>query len=104
MVADLPQLTVEEREADFDRRVTDEMKRCLNRHYPDAQEYEPDGRTINRVEYINLAKHFSQMLRAQLKESYQEYNRSMEGLTFTPDNREAVRVEVRLYFDRDRRV
>merc|ERR1712080_50582 len=50
-------------------------------------------------EYMKLAKLFSHKMRAQIKETYQQYNRTLEGVFISEDNKEQIKVEIDMYFD-----
>ena len=50
-------------------------------------------------EYTRLAKFFSHKMRAQIKETYEQYNRTLVGVAITADNKEQIKVEIDMFFD-----
>jgi len=87
------------------RRVAAKVMKNLNRFYPGAEEFESDLYKIGSPEeYSRLAKQFSHKLRRQIKESYQEYNGTLEGIVLTPDNELVIRTEVESYFEKVPRI
>lgn len=82
------------------RQVADCVKKRLDMYMVGQAGTEPKNIKIkDSDEYTRLAKFFSHKLRAQIKESYEQYNRTLEGVTITADNKEQIKVEIDMYFD-----
>ena len=79
--------------------VAAKVMKVLNRYYPGAQEFEGDTKIGSGEEYSKLAESFSHRLRSQIKESYEAYNGSLEGIRLTDDNRLFIRTEVESHFE-----
>lgn len=101
--AHLPPTITNTLEEDIDRlhrKVAGKVMKALNKYYPGAEEFQEDLYKIpTPEEYSRLAKKFSHRLRADIKESYEEYNGSLEGIILTPDNEQFIRMEVESYFE-----
>merc|ERR1712059_157983 len=82
------------------KKVASRVMRALNRFYPGAEEFEEDQYKIGSPEeYSKLAKTFSHKLRAAIKESYEAYHGSLEGIALTPDNDQFIKTDVESHFE-----
>ena len=82
------------------RKVATKVMKILNKFYPGAEEFEPEMHKIGSPdEYSRLAKQFSHKLRKQIKESYEAYNGTLEGIILTGDHEQFIRTEVESYFE-----
>jgi len=82
------------------RKVATKVMKNLNKFYPGAEEFEPSEHKIGSPEeYSRLAKKFSHQLRRQIKESYEAYHSTLEGIVLTPDHEQFIRTEVESYFE-----
>ena len=87
------------------RKVATKVMKILNKFYPGAEEFEPEMHKIGSPdEYSRLAKQFSHQLRKQIKESYEAYNGTLEGIILTGDHEQFIRTEVESYFEGVERV
>ena len=51
-----------------------------------------EAKIVSPSVYSHIAKSFSHQLRKEIKESCEVYNHgSLEGITFTPDNRDYIK-------------
>ena len=77
------------------RKVATKVMKILNKFYPGAEEFEPPEHKIGSPEqYSRLAKQFSYQLRRQVKESYEAYHSTLEGIILTGDHEQFIRTEV----------
>jgi len=82
------------------RKVANKVMKILNKFYPGAEEFDPIQHKIGSPdEYSRLAKQFSHQLRRQIKESYEAYHGTLEGITLTGDHEQFIRTEVESYFE-----
>ena len=82
------------------RKVASRVMNCLNKYYPGAEEFDPYNHKIRSPEeYSRLAKQFSHQLRRKIKESYEAYNSTLEGIPLTGDHEQFIRTEVESYFE-----
>ena len=82
------------------RKVASKVMRSLNKFYPGAEEFDPAQHKIGSPEeYSRLAKQFSHQLRKQIKESYEAYHSTLEGIELTGDHEQFIRTEVYSYFE-----
>ena len=82
------------------RKVATKVMKILNKFYPGAEEFEPAEHKIGSPEqYSRLAKQFSHQLRRQVKESYEAYHSTLEGIILTGDHEQFIRTEVESYFE-----
>ena len=82
------------------KKVATKVMKYLNKYYPGAEEFEPAEHKISSPEeYSSLAKEFSHKLRQQIKESYELYHSTLEGIVLTGDNEQSIRTEVESYFE-----
>ena len=78
----------------------EEVMTRMNKYWPGAEEFEGSQKIKTEEDYSRLAKQLSRELREKIKESYQHYNRdSLEGIRFTPDHAEYIKVKVESYFE-----
>jgi len=82
------------------RKVANKVMKSLNKYYPGAEEFDPNHHKIGSPdEYTRLAKQFSHQLRRKIKESYEAYNSTLEGIQLTGDHEQFIRTEVESYFE-----
>ena len=82
------------------RKVANKVMKSLNKYYPGAEEFDTSHRKIGSPEeYTRLAKQFSHQLRKKIKESYEAYNYTLEGIQLTGDHEQFIRTEVESYFE-----
>jgi len=82
------------------RKVANKVMKILNKFYPGAEEFDPIQHKIDSPdEYSRLAKQFSHKLRRQIKESYEAYHDTLEGINLTGDHEQFIRTEVESYFE-----
>jgi len=80
------------------RKVSVCVRQCLDKFY--LEQPEPKNIKIaDADEYTKYAKHFSHKMRAQIKDTYEEYNRTLEGITLTLDNKEQITTEIIFFFE-----
>ena len=74
------------------RKVADSVMQVLNIYYPESKTFMGEAKIVDTSVYSQMAKKFSHQLRNDIKESYEHFNRgSLEGITFTPDNRDYIK-------------
>ena len=77
------------------------VKKCIGKYYPRAKEFVPGHDKIcDAEEFTRIAKELSHKLRKSIKESYEAYNGSLEGINLTGDNVFFIRDEVERHFER----
>merc|ERR1712179_192872 len=82
------------------RKVANKVMKCLNKYYHAAEEFDSNHHKIGSPEeYTRLAKQFSHQLRRKIKESYEAYNSTLEGIQLTGDHEQFIRTEVESYFE-----
>jgi len=82
------------------RKVANKVMKCLNKYYHAAEEFDSNYHKIGSPdEYTRLAKQFSHQLRSKIKESYEAYNSTLEGIQLTGDHEQFIRTEVESYFE-----
>jgi len=82
------------------RKVANKVMKSLNKYYPGAEEFDPYQHKIGSPEeYSRLAKQFSHQLRKKIKESYEAYNTTLDGIELTGDHEQSIRTEVDSYFE-----
>jgi len=82
------------------RQVADCVKKRLDMYMLGQAGTQPKNIKIKDVEqYTRLAKLFSHKMRAQIKETYEQYNRTLVGVAITADNKEQIKLEIDMYFD-----
>jgi len=82
------------------RKVASKVMKSLNKFYPGAEEFDPAQHKIGSPEeYSRLAKQFSHQLRKQVKESYEAYHSTLEGIALTGDHEQFIRTEIDSYFE-----
>jgi len=87
------------------RKVANKVMKSLNKYYPGAEEFDPNHHKIGSPEeYTRLAKQFSHQLRRKIKESYEAYNSTLEGIQLTGDHEQFIRTEVESYFETIQRI
>jgi len=87
------------------RKVANKVMKSLNKYYPGAEEFDPNHHKIGSPEeYTRLAKQFSHQLRRKIKESYEAYNSTLEGIQLTGDHEQFIRTEVESYFETIKRI
>merc|ERR1711915_844442 len=99
------QMHVEEEVDRLHRKVATKVMKTLNRYYPGSEDFNPDEYKIGSAqEYSKLAKEFSHRLRRQVKESYEAYHGTLEGIALTGDHEQFIRTEFDSYFESVRRI
>jgi len=99
------QMLVEEEVDRLHRKVATKVMKTLNRYYPGSEDFNKDEYKIGSAEeYSKLAKEFSHRLRRQVKESYEAYHGTLEGIALTGDHEQFIRTEVESYFESVRRL
>jgi len=87
------------------RKVANKVMKSLNKYYPGAEEFDPNNHKIGSPdEYTRLAKQFSHQLRRKIKESYEAYNSTLEGIQLTGDHEQFIRTEVESHFENVSRI
>ena len=82
------------------RKVANKVMKSLNKYYPGADEFDPYQHKIGSPEeYSRLAKQFSHRLRKNIKESYEAYNSTLDGIELTGDHEQTIRTEVDSHFE-----
>jgi len=82
------------------RKVANKVMKSLNKYYPGAEEFDPSQHKIGSPEeYSRLAKQLSHQLRRKIKESYEAYHSTLEGVQLTGDHEQFIRTEVECYFE-----
>jgi len=85
----------------LNKKVADTVKKRLNMYYIPLEDTLPQNKKISsEKEYTKFAKMFSHDLRSQIKETYIQYNRSVEGIKLTEDNKDHINNVIDMYFDR----
>ena len=82
-------------------RVGQAVMSRMNKYWPGAEEFEGCQKIRTEEEYSKLAKQLSRDLREKIKESYRLYHHrdSLEGIRFTLDHNEYIKVNVESYFE-----
>lgn len=63
------------------RKVADCVKKRFNMYLVGLPDTQPNNMKINDAdEYTKLAKYFSHRMRDQIKETYEQYHRTLEGI------------------------
>ena len=92
--------SVEEDISRLHRRVATHVMNNMNKYYPDTEEFDPGLHKIrDGEEYSRTAKMLSHKLRAKIKESFEAYNGSLEGISLTPDHVAFIVTEVERHFE-----
>lgn len=87
------------------RKVANKVMKSLNKYYPGAEEFDPSQHKIGSPEeYSRLAKQLSHQLRRKIKESYEAYHSTLEGIQLTGDHEQFIRTEVECYFESVQRI
>ena len=82
------------------RKVTTKVRMSFDKYYPGAAQFEPEQHKIcTPEEYRRLAKQFSHELRGKIKESYEAYNSTLDGIVLTGDHEQIIRMEIESYFE-----
>ena len=76
------------------------MMKALNKYYPGANEFQGEIKIGSAEEYSASAKMFSHRLRSSIKESYEAYHGSLEGIRLTPDNEQSIYNEIESHFEK----
>ena len=74
------------------------MMKALNKYYPSANEFQGEMKIKSAEEYSASAKMFSHRLRSFIKESYEAYHGSMEGIRLTLNNEQFIYNEIESHF------
>ena len=84
------------------KRVAQAVMARMNKYWPGAAEFVPGNQKIRtREDYSRLAKQLSRELREKIKESYRLYHRdSLEGIKFTLDHDESIKINVESFFEK----
>ena len=84
------------------KRVAQAVMMRMNKYWPGAEEFVEGSQKIRTAEeYSRLAKQLSRNLREKIKEGYRLYHGdSLEGIRFTGDNDEYIRITVESYFEK----
>ena len=81
-------------------RVGGMVKKCIGKYYPRAEEFVPGHDKIRDAEeFARIAKELSHKLRKSIKEGYEAFNGSLEGINLTGDNVVFIRDEVERHFE-----
>ena len=92
--------TTEDDVARLHRRVAKHVMDKMNKYYPDTEEFDPMLHKIrDGVDYSRTAKALSHELRAKIKDSYEAYNGTLEGISLTGDNVAFIESEVERHFE-----
>ena len=78
-------------------RVAKIVKDNLNKYYQDARDLD---KIATAEDYQRIAKQMSHQLRDKIKESYEAYNGSLEGIMLTGDHAAMIESEVERYFEK----
>ena len=82
------------------RKVAEKVMKVMNKYYPGADEFD---RSLYKIgspeEYSKLAKQLSHKLRNQIKESYEAYHGTLDGILLTPDHVQSIKTEVDSYLE-----
>lgn len=68
-------------------------------YWPEAKEFKGKRKISSKAHFANMAKQISHQLRAEIKESFLEFNGSLKGITFTPDNKAYILTKVEIMMD-----
>ena len=94
--------TLEEEEVKrLHNRVAQVVMTTMNKYWPGAEKFVRGCQKIRtEEEYSRLAKQLSRDLREKIKESYRLYHGdSLEGIRFTMDHNEYVKINVEEFFE-----
>ena len=82
------------------RRVAKHVMEKMNKYYPDTEDFDPMLHKIRDGEdYSKIAKALSHELRTKIKDSYEAYNGTLEGISLTGDNVAFIESEVERHFE-----
>ena len=79
-------------------RVAKVVMKNLNKYYEESEEFEGNIKIRNADDYSRVAKQLSHELRGRIKESYEEFHGTLEGVSLTPDNVAFIEGEVERFF------
>ena len=92
--------TMEDDIARLHRRVAKHVMEKMNKFYPDTEEFDPMLHKIrDGDDYSRTAKMLSHELRTKIKDSYEAYNGTLEGIILTGDNMAFIESEVERHFE-----
>lgn len=93
--------SVEDAINELHRSVAKCVKKRLSMYLVGMEDTQPHNMKINDAdEYTKLAKEFSHKWRAQIKDTYETYHRTLEGITLTPDHKENIKIAIDMHFER----
>ena len=75
-------------------RVVASVKKNLNNYYRGSH-----AKIESKEEFSTLAKSFSDLMMGKIKDSYQAYNNTLEGISFTTDMKAQIAVVIESHFD-----
>ena len=75
-------------------RVVASVKKNLNKYYRGSH-----AKIESKEEFSTLAKSFSDLMMGKIKDSYQAYNNTLEGISFTTDMKAQIAVVIESHFD-----
>ena len=82
------------------KRVAKHVMYDMQRYYQVSDEFNPSLHKIRDAEdFERIAKMLSHDLRSKIKESYEAYNGSLEGISLTPDHVAFIETEVQRHFE-----
>ena len=72
----------------------------MNKYYRGTEVFDPRLEKIATPEdYSRIARELSHDLRSKIKESYEAYHGSLEGIVLTSDHIATIQTEVERYFE-----
>ena len=92
--------TLEEAINRLHQRVAKHVMENMNKYYPDIDVFDPMLHKIRDVDdYTTTARMLSHNIRAKIKDSYEAYNGTLEGISLTGDHVAFIKTQVEMHFD-----
>ena len=92
--------TLEEAINRLHQRVAKHVMENMNKYYPDIDVFDPMLHKIRDVDdYTTTARMLSHNIRAKIKDSYEAYNGTLDGISLTGDHMAFIKTQVEMHFD-----
>ena len=81
--------------------IAKHVKENMNKYCPGFQEFDPSNHKIHdEDEYTNTAKMLTQNFLTLVKDSYEAYNGTLDGIRLTGDHKAFIQIQVEMYFSK----
>ena len=82
------------------RRVANLVMENINKYYPGTDDFDPALHKLrDEDDYSRTARKLSHNIRSKIKDSYEAYNGTLEGISLTGDHKAFIKSQVERHFD-----